>query len=363
MNGNRVLWIVIALVVALLAAAAVYRTVANQSREADAGERVEIVLRFVSTRAREKGADEDDPAEALGGERGPTSTGHCRVSSIPIPITEALAKRANFYVPTRDRDITAVDPFAAEAFWEELESTAAADPDKPIVLFVHGYFYGFERVCLRGAGLQQALGDRGHLVMFTWPSDGNPAGYVSDQADVEWSVPQLADVIRELEQRFGPERIRLVAHSLGTRGMLYALERILLEGGSGPFASQLVLLAPDFDAGTFLANLPLVDPVVGDITVYASDNDRPLEISEELHGQPRLGQGGENRTVAQGFETVDVSNLGRYQYSGHEYFHYHPVASADLVSLLLSGARAADRPHTVPHALGELTYWTLSEPD
>jgi esterase/lipase superfamily enzyme len=360
MNGNRTLWIVIALVVALLAAAAVYRTVANQPREADAGERVEVVLRFVTTRDRE---DESDPAAAFGGQRGPTNKGLCRVSSTPIPITEALAERADFYVPTRDREITAVDTLAAEAFWEELESTAAADPDKPIVLFVHGYFYGFERVCLRGAGLQQALGDRGHLVMFTWPSDGNPAGYVADQADVEWSVPQLADVIREIERRFGPERIRLVAHSLGTRGVLFALERVLLEGGAGPVASQLVLLAPDFDAQSFLARLPLIAPMVGDITVYASDNDRPLKISEELHGQPRLGQGGEQRTVAEGFETIDVSSLGRYQYSGHEYFHYHPVASADLVSLLLSGARAADRPHTVPHALGELTYWTLSDPD
>ena len=363
MNENRILWIVIAVVVALLAAAAVYRTGVNDSRQADAGERVEIVLRFVSTRDREDDTDRDDPAKAFGGERGPTSTGLCRVSSTPIPITETLARRADFYVPTRDRDITAVDPVAADAFWEELESTAAADPDKPIVLFVHGYFYGFERVCLRGAGLQQALGERGHLVMFTWPSDGNPAGYVADQADVEWSVPQLADVVRELEERFGPERIRLVAHSLGTRGMLFALERILLEGGAGPVASQLVLLAPDFDAESFLAILPLVDPLVGDITVYASENDRPLKISEELHGQPRLGQGGDHRTVAEGFETIDVTELGRYQYSGHEYFHFHPVASADLVALLVTGARAADRPHTEAGAVGGLTYWTLTLPD
>ena len=239
----------------------------------------------------------------------------------------------------------------------------AADPEAPVILFVHGYFYGFERACLRGAGLHQALADQGYLVMFTWPSDGNPAGYVADQADVEWSVPQLANVIGELTQRFGPERIRLVAHSLGSRGMLFALERILLEGGAGPVASQLVFLAPDFDAETFLANLPLVGPLVGDITVYASDNDRPLKISEELHGQPRLGQGGDHRTVAEGFETIDVSDLGRYQYSGHEYFHYHPVASADLVALLLTGTRASGRPHTVAHDQGGLTYWTLAKGD
>jgi esterase/lipase superfamily enzyme len=363
MNESRILWIVVALVIAFFAAAAVWRGGADDRRQARADERVEIVLRFVTTRERNADAKPDKPGEALGGDRGPTAMGLCRVSSTPIPITEALAKRADFYVPTRDREITAVDTIAADRFWDDLETAAAAKPDAPIVLFVHGYFYGFERVCLRGAGLQQALADRGHLVMFTWPSDGNPAGYVADQADVEWSVPQLADLVRELSARFGADRLRLVAHSLGTRGMLFALSRILLEGGSGPLASQLVLLAPDFDAQSFLANLPLVAPLVGDITVYASDNDRPLKVSEELHGQPRLGQGGDHRTVAAGFETVDVSDLGRYQYSGHEYFHYHPVASADLVSLLVSGARAAERPHTVAHEVGGLSYWTLSDPD
>ena len=39
---------------------------------------------------------------------------------------------------------------------------------------------------------------------------------------------------------------------------------------------------------------------------------------------------------------MDVSALGRYQFSGHEYFHFHPIASADLVRLITTGVSAAE---------------------
>jgi esterase/lipase superfamily enzyme len=128
-------------------------------------------------------------------------------------------------------------------------------------------------------------------VVFTWLSDGNPADYVAGQADRKWSVPQLATILREIRDRFGPERFVIVAHSLGSRGTLIALERLLLDGYSDSVASRLILVAPDFDADAFGQRLPFFAHMVGNTTIYASDNDTPLRVSEGLHGHPRLGPG------------------------------------------------------------------------
>ena len=49
--------------------------------------------------------------------------------------------------------------------------------------------------------------------------------------------------------------------------------------------------SPLYVPAAFLANLPFIDTMVGDIAVYASGDGRPLKAPEELHGQPCLSQG------------------------------------------------------------------------
>ena len=154
MGGTRLIWALIAVVVIGLGAFAMYRSWTDGKIGELYTEDREIVLRFVSTR---EPTDSKSPAEAFGGQRGPTSVGRCRVASRVIPLSEVIAEQAKFYVPTRDRRITGVDTLDRSAFWQEIEDGMAADSSMKVVIFVHRYYYGFERVCLRGAGLQQML--------------------------------------------------------------------------------------------------------------------------------------------------------------------------------------------------------------
>jgi len=222
---------------------------------------------------------------------------------------------------------------------------------------VHGYNYGFERTCRMAAEMQRSLQDKATVVAFSWPSNGLPSDYVSDQADIEWSVSLLADFIRQLGERIGRNNVQVVAHSLGSRGVIFALQRLATEQLERPVIDQLVLLAPDFDAQTFVDLLPGVAPLAGGITLYASGNDAPLKLSRQLNGYPRLGEGGDHLAVVEGVETIDVSSSGRYQITGHEYFNFHPVVVADLVTLLGSGARAAERSGLQPRLRDGLRYW------
>lgn len=296
-----------------------------------------------------------DPAARFDGRRGALRHLRCEVGYRPIPLTDDVAGRVNFFVPTDFQKIEAVELLPADAF----ESAIAADATNPVVLFVHGYYYGFEKTCRMGVALQRMLQDNATVVMFSWPSDANPADYVADQADVEWSAPTLADLMQRLRTRVGPDRLRVVAHSLGTRGVLFALGWLGLEGKSGPVADHLVLLAPDYDATAFSRQFEHIRKMIDRVTLYASTNDTPLLVSQTLHGYPRLGRAGEHLTVIEGMETVDVSGVGRYHPTGHEYFFYHPVVAADLVELLSLGTPAGERAHTRSRSRDGLAYWML----
>ncbi|MEA2080513.1 MAG: alpha/beta hydrolase, partial [Pseudomonadota bacterium] len=192
---------------------------------------------------------------------------------------------------------------------------------------------------------------------FSWPSNALPTDYVRDQADIEWSVPVLATLIRQLGNRIGKANVQVVAHSLGSRGVIFALQRLAFERIERPAIGPLVLLAPDFDSQTFVDLLPGLASLTGGITLYASDNDTPLKLSHQLSGYPRLGEAGGYLTLVAGMDTIDVSSIGRYQITGHEYFYFHPLVTADLVALLSTGARAAQRSGLQAKKRDGIRYW------
>ncbi len=301
--------------------------------------------------------DTADPEDRFDGRRGRLHHGRCHVGYRPIPLTRDIADSVAFFVPTDFQRVESVELLDEPAF----DAAVRARSDTPTVLFVHGYSYGFEKTCRMGADLQRMLGDGATVVMFSWPSDANPADYAADQVDVEWSVPALAGLIERLGARDnGP--LRVLAHSLGTRGVLFALAWLDLAGLEPPYAEHLVLLAPDYDAAAFEQQFEGIAGRVGRITLYASANDTPLKLSATLHGYPRLGQAGEDLTLIDGMETIDVSALGRYRFSGHEYFFYHPIAADDLVESLLHGKPPGERLHTEPRSRNGDDYWVLVEP-
>jgi esterase/lipase superfamily enzyme len=141
--------------------------------------------------------------------------------------------------------------------------------------------------------------------------------------------------------------------------VVFALERLKAEREARPLIGQLVLMAPDLDAQTFVERLPDLVPLATGITLYASSNDTPLKASRQLHGAPRLGEAGAFLTVAEGMQTVDVSPLGRYQALGHEYFLFHPAAAADLAALLGDGRSAPERAGLRAVPLNGSVYWQL----
>lgn len=316
----------------------------------------DVSVFFTTNRRRKK---EKKPETRFGGKRGERTVGTCKVEFKPIPMMDEVADRVPFYVPAESSEQQIEVEADLEVFWEQLAGAVETSQTGDVVVFVHGYSYDFERACDRAAEAQRVLGDEATLLMFTWPSNGRPTDYASDQKDMAWAVPFLQTVLAELNKRFGANHVQVLAHSLGSRGTIEAVIGLGEAGTYEPVLGQLVLLAPDFDSARFLEILPDLVPMIGDITLYTSSNDTPLKFSRKVNGSPRLGQAGEFLTVAEGVETIDVTPAGRYQYLGHEYFYFHPLVVADLLELLTTRNRAGKRSAPRARSRDGLTYWEI----
>ncbi|AHM03677.1 Lipoprotein, putative [Roseibacterium elongatum DSM 19469] len=198
----------------------------------------------------------------------------------------------------------------------------------------------------------------GRFLWFSWPSDGSLASYTHDEADLYWSVPDIADAIIDLEDRFGGGVVDVLGHSLGARGVVLALYDVASRAPETRI-DEVVLLAPDMDFGIFQRMLPRIRPIAENITVYVTTGDRPLALSAQLHGYPRLGEAGNDIETLEGVEVIDVSDLPANSPTGHLYHIYSPAVGDDLDQLLNEGLHATERRNLYPVGANA---WRLRQP-
>ncbi|EAU45520.1 alpha/beta hydrolase [Salipiger bermudensis] len=284
-----------------------------------------------------------DPRKFYGDERSDLKAGWCDIGERRLPMLSSVAEAAPFYIP---EEILRVDGIRESAPAALLDAFETGVEDAAPVLFTHGFYIDFEKGCRRATALQENAGLMGQFLWFSWPSNGDALNYTHDEADLYWSVPNLADTISELEGRFGPGRVNMAGHSLGARGVALALAE-LASRNSGEQLGEVVLLAPDMDFGIFERLLPRIRPLATSITVYVTERDWPLALSAQLHGYPRLGEAGNPVEALDGVEVIDLSDLQVRSSSGHLYHIYNPEVGDDLAQLFKDGLHAAERRNLV----------------
>lgn len=280
-------------------------------------------------------------ANYFGDERSALTAGLCNVSRKPVKPLQSIAEKAPFHIADEILALESITDLSLEDAWTNFGGKLEGPPP---LLYTHGYFISFERGCKRASMIQKALGLEERFLLFSWPSDGAILNYTRDESDLYWSVSPLAETLLNLADLLGPGGFNVAAHSLGTRGVFLAL--LLLAGEANypnPLVNQLVFLAPDIDAGIFKQNLDRIRPLAANITIYVSGNDKPLAVSRQLHGYPRLGEMGSHLDGLEGVEIIDLSDLRVRYPSGHVYHLYQPGVANDLKVLLTEGTPARHR--------------------
>jgi len=277
----------------------------------------------------------------FGGERGVLRTGLCEMSHLSLTGLKPVADIAPFYIPEEIVSLDSIKLLPVKNFWSGLQKNLNG---RSPVLYTHGFLVSFERSCRRASLLQESLGLKDRLVLFSWPSDGVIVNYTRDESDLFWSVEPLYRTLLDMIDIFGAGKIDLAAHSLGTRGIMLALVRLAQsKESSTPLVNHVVLVAPDIDAAIFEQYLPIIRPLARHITIYVSNKDNALAVSRQLHGYPRLGEAGAHLEGMSSVDIIDMSDIPVRYPSGHVYHLYHNSAVADLSELLSNGKTTSQR--------------------
>lgn len=256
---------------------------------------------------------------------------------------------------------------SADQWFSQISSDLDQQPAASAFIFIHGYNVRFADAIKRTAQLATDLGIHTPVICYSWPSRGHIAGYPMDEAAVSWSAPHFERLIQDLHAKTGCTRINVIAHSMGNRALLEAIERLALRQSMQAQVDQvkwidtLVMAAPDVDIRQFVSRYAsALQSVVNRATLYYSEGDVALHLSTHLHGGPRLGFILDQ--IPQANFSLEPIHIGRQDLFdlGHSYYGSNPAVIGDLRSLLNDNLAANDRPWLVPYQSNSgKTYWEL----
>jgi esterase/lipase superfamily enzyme len=292
---------------------------------------------------------ETKPAQYYGGERGDLQYGSLEVTIPRIHQEAQLETQPRWVEYTFAADQAAmraqyvlldkVTPLEKSEFVRQLHQQISESRFKDVFIFVHGYNNTFEDAARRTAQMAYDLDFDGTPMLYSWPSQGNAAAYAVDEAAVGISGRRLADFLETVVALSGAQRIHLIAHSMGNRALIEALQTYLAKRAPENrqhIFGQIVFTAPDVDRDYFSDAIQSLAGAAERVTLYASDNDYALRTSQFVHGAPRAGTAGDVIVKLAGLDSIDMSSVPADSL-GHSYFAANSGAIYDIFRLLWRG--------------------------
>lgn len=216
--------------------------------------------------------------------------------------------------PKTDFLMELILPKDKDSFFRELN-----EDDK--ILYVHGYRTTFDDAIFTAAQYQHQIEFPGKMVIFSWPSNGTTTGYWDDEKKAEGSVDAMAEVIESLFRTAPEKELNILAHSMGNRVVLLALNKLYSENRipSNAKIRKLVLAAPDVDINLFGAIMARLNKMIGRTTFYYSSKDLALWASSKDHPMNRAGS---HPSFFDGMDTICVDDVNsKFTGFGHGYIN------------------------------------------
>jgi esterase/lipase superfamily enzyme len=231
-------------------------------------------------------------------------------------------------------DRASLDRMVSSDFWAHIKSTLAdMDPGKRNALvFIHGYNVSF-------AGAAQTAAQLGcelkipMTAFYSWPSKGRLLGYLADEDSIQSSEEHIAHFLTEFVKVAQADRVYVIAHSMGNRGLLRSIDKIAatFPGQAKPF-NHIILAAPDVAPQVFKNKAIAYQSIADRTTLYVSRKDKALSLSSWLHKNSRTGFS-PPLTLVPTIDTIDVSNTD-LSLLGHGYCMEDRDVLRDMHSLL-----------------------------
>jgi esterase/lipase superfamily enzyme len=250
-----------------------------------------------------------------------------------------------------------------QTFFDSIKSNMASVRDNKeaphALIYIHGYNVTFEDAAIRAAQLGCDLKVPGATAFFSWPSRGSVQAYPVDEASIEGSEAAITDFLVDFAANCGAEKVHLIAHSMGNRGLLRALQRIASNAethGKVKF-DQIFLAAPDVDRDLFVDLARVYTDHSVRTTLYASDGDLAVHFSSKIHNAPRAGYF-TPYTVATGIDTIAVPFFD-VDWLGHSYYAQAEALLYDIRDLMCHNNDPGGRQRVEPASVSGVNFWTL----
>jgi esterase/lipase superfamily enzyme len=310
---------------------------------------------------------EDNAVFLYGEDRGDTVFGKTLVAISTrkegdSPFADWSRWQARSGVSRNRNELLEVHPLDTDTFSAMLDAVSASQGDRSVLLFVHGFRRSFEVVATEVATIAFETNIRGVPMFFSWPSANSSFGYVSDVNSMRWAAADLRDTLKLLLAHESIATVHVVAHSLGGDGLLAALEDLASDDAARvDKLGEIVLASPDVDAGLFRREyLPALESLGARVTLYATDNDVPLQASERVNRYRRLGDAKAEIFIGGGVETVVYADVVTFMNS-HDAIVEIGDVQADLYYLLVERRGANERPTLTGVDTDKGRYWRARE--
>jgi esterase/lipase superfamily enzyme len=235
-------------------------------------------------------------------------------------------------------------PISHDVFWDNMRNKFSRwwkQGERNIFVLIHGFNVSFEEAATSAAQIGYDLKLPGEIAFYSWPSRGNIASYLADEATISASTEYIAQFLRELSEKSGAERIHLFVHSMGSRGFISALERLVAKGASNITLGQIFFCAPDEDVRTFRDKTSKFPHTYENRTLYVSGEDKAVALSKWLHDHDRVGIIPPVLNYPD-IETIQVNGFGIIKL-GHGYFASAEPIINDIREAIETKKKATER--------------------
>ena len=206
-----------------------------------------------------------------------------------------------------------VNELERAAFIKKIQKLVQDSPYRSLLVIVHGFREAFESGLRKTAFVGHVLDINSPVMVFDWPGNqgSTPRGYLRARRVAEASGAELAQTIKLIIDEIKPDRLWLMANSMGAQVVVDAFSLLYREADLADAQTEIedvVLTAPDVDHEEFNNQLKLeLKALAQKTTVYVSSNDRALLISRIINRSRRLGES----TVSPDMmgEAIRVANL------------------------------------------------------
>jgi esterase/lipase superfamily enzyme len=303
---------------------------------------VVIPVFYGTDRAR---GDDNSPTNYYIGKRGSPAFG---VAHVSVPVSSKERELGELTGPAWWRFQFKPDPakhvilidvqsVARDSFVNQLSESLASADARDALIFVHGYNVSFEDAARRAAQISVDLKFPGRTLLYSWASAADAKRYTVDEDTIDWSRKYLEEFLQLALTEIGARDVHVIAHSMGNRALMNALERLdpgkLAKGAAA--LSQVIFAAPDIGRDRFVQLAEAFRGRAQRCTLYASSRDIALKASRAVHGYPRAGEAGASLAVVDGVDTIDASEVDTSLVGlHHSYFGSKRSILADMFTLI-----------------------------